>query len=117
MFNLVAQRSQVHHGAYLNCFLEVTLNLDYYLSRARNDLQTADYGPYVFLDGYDETYVGNTSDDSGRYAFGKQPEIALWNLKMLSEELSVCLGIEKQLLEEVRGERHRFGHPAVHAPL
>lgn len=61
----------------------------------------ADYGPYAFLDGYDEDFVGNTSDDSAQYAFGKQPETALWNLQKLSEELSVCLGIDGQLLDQV----------------
>lgn len=61
----------------------------------------ADYGPYAFLDRYDESFVGNTSDDSGRYSFGKQPEIALWNLKKLAEELSICLGIEQELLQQV----------------
>lgn len=65
-------------------------------------LWCADYGPYAFLDEYDEDFVGNTSDDSGQYAFGKQPEIALWNLQKLSEELGVCLGVDKQLLDQVR---------------
>jgi uncharacterized protein YdiU (UPF0061 family) len=49
---------------------------------------TIDYGPFQFLDNYDEDLVPNTSDDEGRYAFGKQPSIAGWNLEKLGKALS-----------------------------
>lgn len=37
---------------------------------------TIDYGPYGFIDHYYHHYVPNTSDDLGRYAFNKQPEVS-----------------------------------------
>eukprot|EP00892_Ulva_mutabilis_P010238 jgi/Ulvmu1/7587/UM038_0010.1 len=61
---------------------------------------TLDYGLYAFLDRYDDKFVGNTSDDSGRYAFGKLPEITLWSLKKFAEELSACLELEQDVLEQ-----------------
>lgn len=42
---------------------------------------TMDYGPFSFLDNYDPNFTPNTTDLPGRrYAFGKQYEIAHWNL-------------------------------------
>lgn len=42
---------------------------------------TLDYGPFSFLDNYDPNFTPNTTDLPGRrYAFGKQYEIAHWNL-------------------------------------
>lgn len=37
---------------------------------------TIDYGPYGFIDHYYEHYVPNSSDDMGRYAFNKQPQVS-----------------------------------------
>ncbi len=51
---------------------------------------TIDYGPYGWLEGYDPTWTPNTTDSRhGRYCFGRQPAIALWNLKRLAESLKV----------------------------
>ncbi len=49
---------------------------------------TIDYGPYGFIDAYDPGFVCNHSDEMGRYAFDRQPGIALWNLHALTEALS-----------------------------
>ncbi|AKD03997.1 YdiU family protein [Pontibacter korlensis] len=49
---------------------------------------TIDYGPYSFLDNYDPDFTPNTTDLPGRrYAFGKQPSIAYWNLGCLAAAL------------------------------
>lgn len=45
---------------------------------------TLDYGPYGFLDAYDENFICNHSDYHGRYAFNQQPAIGLWNLNCLA---------------------------------
>ena len=55
---------------------------------------TIDYGPYGFLDAYDPKFICNHSDDFGRYAFDRQPTIALWNCYALAEALSSLLEIE-----------------------
>lgn len=50
---------------------------------------TIDYGPYSFLDDYDQNFTPNTTDLPGRrYAFGNQPSIAYWNLGRLASALS-----------------------------
>ena len=46
---------------------------------------TIDYGPYSFVDDYDERFTPNTTDLPGRrYAFGNQASIAYWNLGKLA---------------------------------
>ncbi len=49
---------------------------------------TLDYGPYGFLDTYDPHFICNHSDEAGRYAFNRQPGIALWNCNGLAHALS-----------------------------
>lgn len=49
---------------------------------------TLDYGPYGFLETYEPGFVCNHSDESGRYAFDRQPTIGLWNCYALGEALS-----------------------------
>jgi uncharacterized protein YdiU (UPF0061 family) len=45
---------------------------------------TIDYGPFGFLDGFDPAHICNHSDSQGRYAFGRQPNVAWWNLHALA---------------------------------
>ncbi|HEX8551904.1 MAG TPA: YdiU family protein [Abditibacteriaceae bacterium] len=53
---------------------------------------TIDYGPYGWLEPYDPEWTPNTTDFSHhRYAFGQQPQVALWNLMMLARALSVLV--------------------------
>ena len=47
--------------------------------------ETIDYGPCAFMDGFDPQKVFSSIDENGRYAFDKQPMIALWNLTRLAE--------------------------------
>lgn len=49
--------------------------------------ETFDFGPYAFLDTYEPGFVGNHSDDQGRYAFNRQPSIVHWNLICLGQAL------------------------------
>ena len=60
---------------------------------------TIDYGPYGWLEGYDPRWTPNTTDFSGRrYAFGRQPEIAHWNLQRLAESLLPIVPDQQALL-------------------
>ncbi len=46
---------------------------------------TLDYGPFSMLDAFDLNFTPNTTDLPGkRYAFGKQAEVALWNLSQFA---------------------------------
>lgn len=49
--------------------------------------ETFDYGPCAFMDAYDPKTVFSAIDSGGRYAFGKQPKIVLWNLSCFAESL------------------------------
>jgi uncharacterized protein YdiU (UPF0061 family) len=49
--------------------------------------ETIDYGPCAFLEAYDPGTVFSSIDHQGRYAFGNQARIALWNLTRLAESL------------------------------
>ena len=54
--------------------------------------ETIDYGPCAFMDEYDPGAVFSSIDEQGRYAYGNQPRIALWNLARLAECLIPLLG-------------------------
>lgn len=60
---------------------------------------TIDYGPFGFLEDTDLGFVCNHSDHQGRYAFGQQPSVGMWNL----ERLLVCFlnKLPKEKLEEI----------------
>ena len=49
---------------------------------------TLDYGPFGFLDRYDPGHRCNHSDNWGRYAFERQPDVAKWNLWALGQALA-----------------------------
>ena len=51
---------------------------------------TIDYGPYGWIDDFDAGWTPNTTDAAGRrYCFGRQPEVARWNLERLADALSL----------------------------
>lgn len=53
---------------------------------------TIDYGPYGWIDNFDPGWTPNTTDAQGkRYCFGRQPDIARWNLERLADALSTIL--------------------------
>jgi uncharacterized protein YdiU (UPF0061 family) len=49
--------------------------------------ETIDYGPCAFLDAYDPAKRFSFIDAQGRYAYGNQANIALWNLTRLAGAL------------------------------
>ncbi len=49
--------------------------------------ETIDYGPCAFMDAYTEARVFSSIDQMGRYAFGNQPRIAVWNAAQLATAL------------------------------
>jgi len=60
--------------------------------------ETIDYGPCAFMEAYDPATVFSSIDHGGRYAYGRQPRIAVWNLSRLAE----CL---LPLIDEEQPER------------
>jgi len=49
--------------------------------------ETIDYGPCAFMDTYDPATVFSSIDRHGRYAYGNQPSIGVWNLARFAEAL------------------------------
>jgi uncharacterized protein YdiU (UPF0061 family) len=58
--------------------------------------ETIDYGPCAFMDAFHPGTVFSSIDHGGRYAWGNQPRIAMWNLTRLAETLLPLLAEEEQ---------------------
>jgi uncharacterized protein YdiU (UPF0061 family) len=56
--------------------------------------ETIDYGPCAFMESFAPTTVFSSIDRNGRYAYGNQPAIAVWNLSRLAETLLALLESE-----------------------
>ncbi len=71
--------------------------------------ETIDFGPCAFMDRYDPATVFSSIDRNGRYAFGNQPGIALWNLTRFAETLLPLIHPDRtQAIEQARGILARF---------
>lgn len=70
--------------------------------------ETIDYGPCAFMDGYHPERVFSSIDQFGRYAYGNQPQIALWNLAQFASALLPLLGPEDQAIDEATEAINRF---------
>ena len=57
--------------------------------------ETLDYGPCAFMDTFHPQKVFSSIDHHGRYAWGQQPHMALWNLTQLAQSLSPLLGTDE----------------------
>ena len=51
--------------------------------------ESFDYGPYRFLPHNDPNFTAAYFDQTGLYAFGRQPEAVFWNLQQLAGALSL----------------------------
>ena len=74
---------------------------------------TIDYGPFGFLDGFDPGHICNHSDHQGRYAFARQPSVALWNLHALGQALLPLIGEPDVVLAALEPYRSVFSQAMV----
>ncbi|HEX5514752.1 MAG TPA: YdiU family protein [Gammaproteobacteria bacterium] len=58
--------------------------------------ETIDYGPCAFMDAYDPGTVFSSIDQGGRYAYGNQPGIAVWNMARLAEALLPLIDADEE---------------------
>ncbi|CEP17535.1 hypothetical protein [Parasitella parasitica] len=69
---------------------------------------TMDYGPFQIMDFYNPSYICNHSDDSGRYAFSRQPSVCILNLIKLSIPLFELIGageaVDDLVFEDISDE-------------
>ncbi len=64
--------------------------------------ETIDFGPCAMMGAYHPATVFSSIDTQGRYAFGNQPNIAIWNLTRLAECLLPLVdGDEKQAIARI----------------
>jgi serine/tyrosine/threonine adenylyltransferase len=56
--------------------------------------ESFDYGPYRFLPNYDPGFTAAYFDETGLYAYGRQPQAVEWNLHRLAECLSLVSEVE-----------------------
>lgn len=58
--------------------------------------ETIDYGPCAFMDEYHPAKVFSSIDQTGRYAYANQPQIATWNLARFAETLLPLIDEDQQ---------------------
>ena len=58
--------------------------------------ETIDYGPCAFMDAFNPATVFSSIDQYGRYAYGKQPEMAAWNMARFGETLLPLLSEDRE---------------------
>ncbi|CAO1616632.1 unnamed protein product [Jaminaea pallidilutea] len=90
---------------------------------------TIDYGPYGFLDIFDEGATPNHSDEGSRYSYKMQPSMVLFALRQLATSLSPILGFEEKhgrapspgelvaMSKEDIEDLEEAGEEAIKAPL
>lgn len=73
--------------------------------------ETIDYGPCAFMDIYDPATVFSSIDREGRYAYGNQPNIGVWNLARLAESLLPLLdGDQEKAVTLAQEKLSDFAH-------
>ena len=81
---------------------------------------TIDYGPFQFMDSFDPGHICNHSDHQGRYAYGRQPNVAYWNLYALAQALAPLIDDQEmtlQVLEAYKTQFPRYLGDAMRAKL
>ncbi|WP_299653244.1 YdiU family protein [uncultured Tateyamaria sp.] len=68
--------------------------------------ETIDYGPCAFMDAYHEGRVFSSIDQTGRYAYGNQPRIAVWNMAQLATALIQLFDDKEQAVEDATAIVH-----------
>ena len=69
---------------------------------------TIDYGPFGFLDQFDPGHICNHSDNAGRYAWARQPNVGFWNLHALAQALMPLIGDSDQALATLEVYKAEF---------
>lgn len=62
--------------------------------------ESLDFGPCAFMEQFHEDTVFSSIDRQGRYAYGQQPRIAMWNLARLCEALMPLVHHDATIAQE-----------------
>jgi uncharacterized protein YdiU (UPF0061 family) len=71
--------------------------------------ESFDYGPYRFLPYYDPAFTAAYFDQTGLYAYGRQPDAVLWNLGQLGRCLTLIAEPEP-LIASFNAFNDRYAH-------
>ncbi|PYF08254.1 YdiU family protein [Ureibacillus chungkukjangi] len=63
--------------------------------------ESIDFGPCAFMDTYNPETVFSSIDRQGRYAYGNQPKMGLWNLARFAETLVPLLDDDEEKAIEI----------------
>ncbi|WP_322991293.1 protein adenylyltransferase SelO [Limnohabitans sp.] len=69
---------------------------------------TIDYGPFQFMDAFNPGHICNHSDHQGRYAYGRQPNVAYWNIYCLAQSLAPLIDDKDMTLQVLEGYKALF---------
>jgi uncharacterized protein YdiU (UPF0061 family) len=69
---------------------------------------TIDYGPFQFLDAFVPNHICNHSDEQGRYAYNRQPNVAYWNVFCLGQALLPLIGDQELALAALESYKAVF---------
>ncbi|WP_193141702.1 YdiU family protein [Meridianimarinicoccus sp. MJW13] len=71
--------------------------------------ETIDYGPCAFMDRFESGKVFSSIDQFGRYAYNRQPDIAVWNIAQLATCLLPLIDPDQDRAVEIATKAvHRF---------
>ena len=70
--------------------------------------ETIDYGPCAMMDAYHPARVFSSIDAHGRYAYGAQPQVALWNIAQFATALVPLMPDQEQAVETFTAIINRF---------
>jgi uncharacterized protein YdiU (UPF0061 family) len=62
--------------------------------------ETIDYGPCAFMDAFHQGRVFSSIDRQGRYAYGNQPQIVVWNMAQLATSLLQQMDAKETAVED-----------------
>ncbi|MBC3936898.1 YdiU family protein [Undibacterium sp. CY7W] len=69
---------------------------------------TLDYGPFGFMEAFDESHICNHTDQQGRYSYRNQPSIGNWNVYALGQALLPLIGSVEQTEQALSSYRSSF---------
>lgn len=70
---------------------------------------TIDYGPYGWLEDYNPNWTPNTTDArDGRYRFGNQANIAIWNVYQLANAIYPLINMAEPLETIINGMKDNY---------
>jgi uncharacterized protein YdiU (UPF0061 family) len=58
-----------------------------------------DYGPFGFMEAFNQGHICNHSDHQGRYSYVNQPHIGHWNCRALAQSLLPLIGTVEEVQE------------------